>query len=391
MVAPSIVRRPSAALWGLGLGLVCGGGCKGSAIGDAGEIVGRERHPYAERSTETGRYNAIAEAIEPAFAHFVVAPGAEAAGVAVPDRQDWDTNFINWLVHSVSWHHRSQLFWIRLEAVTQRYATVAGALEREDLPVVLAALPFMLTGYRDDATGPNCTASAWLLPLERANRAGLVIRACRIEGRDALWSVTRKSPPHRFSVPPPYRDPIGDRCKIMGCGIDQRKDASQADMAALTVLQESWNHPLISASGAAVELTALAAQMGLDDDGIDGEGLRESNATVLLRRWNRTTSHEIAIGLYGAQISCRKKEVVETNDVEHHCGRVLEPQTQHGIYSMVAQHILANCYYAKNHADIAPFGEWATHLDEGGYCRAFEIPTTADVAAWPPHPSAGGR
>ena len=62
----------------------------------------------------------------------------------------------------------------------------------------------------------------------------------------------------------------------------------------------------------------------------------------------------------------------ERSEEKEECSSVLWEETQHYGYRVIAQHILAVCYYAKNYGSEQAFQRWDRYLD--GYCKKIEIP-----------------
>jgi hypothetical protein len=54
-------------------------------------------------------------------------------------------------------------------------------------------------------------------------------------------------------------------------------------------------------------------------------------------------------------------------------------ESQHYAYTIVAQHVLAVCYYAKNYGEDPAFTPWRVHTASDGYCGQFAIPTKEEV------------
>ena len=54
--------------------------------------------------------------------------------------------------------------------------------------------------------------------------------------------------------------------------------------------------------------------------------------------------------------------------------------TQHYGYQITAEHLVAVCYYARNHLGThVAFEPWAKYAKAGGYCDQFRIPSPAEV------------
>jgi hypothetical protein len=57
----------------------------------------------------------------------------------------------------------------------------------------------------------------------------------------------------------------------------------------------------------------------------------------------------------------------------------LANQTQHYAYSIVAQHILAACYYGKNFGGEKAWRDYRGLTIGDGYCTTLAVPTSAEV------------
>ena len=73
-------------------------------------------------------------------------------------------------------------------------------------------------------------------------------------------------------------------------------------------------------------------------------------------------------------------------DHDHHgpkgatCGGVIHAQTQHYVYTIIAQHMLAARYYAKNYPDVDECKEYQKfYRNKDGYCNAFKIPESSEI------------
>ena len=84
------------------------------------------------------------------------------------------------------------------------------------------------------------------------------------------------------------------------------------------------------------------------------------------------------VNFYGDNIKCLDKDPhVIYND---RCGGHIANQTQHYGYGVVAKHLLAVCYYAKNFGNEPLFEEWRKkYIDSGGYCNLLPVPDVDDL------------
>jgi hypothetical protein len=53
------------------------------------------------------------------------------------------------------------------------------------------------------------------------------------------------------------------------------------------------------------------------------------------------------------------------------------------VYPIIAQHLLAVCYYAQNYPQNPAFKDWVDYVaDKDGYCKQFKIPNKIDAGKW---------
>jgi hypothetical protein len=304
---------------------------------------------------------ALREAVALGFSALVMAPNATAANwpELAEDRAAWDPVLLDRVARAAAAHARQWPFWGRLEATRADYAATVLALRAAGLPDVLAALPFAATGYRADATGPACERGPWLLTPESALRGGLAVRDCTLRGVSVLWSPDSFLPGAR----PPYIE--SGTCRLDTCVIDQRPEVTPAATAAARLLSEAWRDPQVAASGAAVQLTLAAYDAGFDDARFD-DTPHPTNVLPALRAALPATGVSRAPTFLGDTLRCEKPG-------PDTCGGVLPGTAQHRVYTVIADHLLAVCYYGRHHSGTeAAFTEWASYAD--GYCTGIAVP-----------------
>ena len=76
---------------------------------------------------------------------------------------------------------------------------------------------------------------------------------------------------------------------------------------------------------------------------------------------------------YGDNLNCDLETDLLKNPMACY-GGVLSNQTQHYAYKIVAQHILAVCFYAKNYPEDTIFSTWEKYTKNSGYCSLLEMP-----------------
>lgn len=316
------------------------------------------------------------EGLQKPFWTFVMAPNAEAAGptrTGLDRPENWDDRLLTYVTASVEQHVRAWSVFRRLDAVKSEYAQVTRLLRARGLPEVFAAIPYQESRYRSDLTSKVCAHGWWQLMPEVALRAqklggiDIDVRDCRIRGSQVRWSPTLLAPPPTRRAEY-VRD--GD-CLIDRCEVDGRADLERSTQAALYLLEQAYTNDVLRRSGAAVQLTILSHNAGLDDAPW-GQGKR-SNVLPAYQRWVAEVGEERGPTFYGTQILCR------THDDPTWCGSAFAPETQHYGYNIIAQHFLAVCYYAQNYADDPAFAPWVGHTARDGYCRQFKIPSRDEV------------
>lgn len=317
------------------------------------------------------------DGFEKAFDAFIMAPNATAAGrPGLRDAENWDPTFYRYTVASLKLH-RNLTFFRRLESIKNDYAYVVEELRKARLPTVFAAIPYQESQYKPNRTSPVCAKGYWQFMPETAFRYDLAVRDCKIGSAGALWSPTRKAPPPGIFKNAEYvyynAEQNVARCMLQGCAVDDRVDLQASTRAAIAMLQESWLHEDTQASGAGVQMAILAHNMGFDDDKyLDGG--RKYGILKAYRRHTQAAGQPHAPHFYGANITCdpRAQDPHKPNTTSTRCGGYLPNQTQHYGYNIVAQHLLAVCYYGLNYNDMDAFEDWDQYVS--GYCSQLSIP-----------------
>ena len=308
------------------------------------------------------------EAVTQGYQAFIEVPNAEASGRTEAEGLEIrDAVFASYVEASFLQHVGSWAVFNRLEEVTDDYAYVTTQLQDAALPEVLAAIPYLESQYRPDVQSRVCAKGPWQFMPEVGHRMGLEIRDCAfISDPQIRWTPTAPSPPR------PLADAeylVDFQCQITSCAVDQRTDLVASTAAAVEMFTTPWADPDFRASGALVQLTIATHNGGYDDSVHDGVK-KGSNIKIAFENWRKKAPGEEA-QFAGANIK------TESPDETSFRGSVLAAETQHYAYTVVAQHLVAVCYYGKNHADKAAFADWAGHHE--GWCQAFDIPSTAEV------------
>ena len=322
--------------------------------------------------TEVVAPNSPRAAVQGGFGHFVAEPNAAASGQtehAAPEA--WDTRLEEHVLASVEQHVAAWAFFERLEAVTDDYATTLEAVRSAQLPDVLAAVPYLESRYRTDAQSVVCSRGPWQFMPEVAHRVGLKVEGCSFfDEPGAEWSPTLKAPPTPIFKASAYaRD---GECRIDACRIDEREDLARSTEAALGLFQEVWADPELRSSGALVQLTVASHNAGYDDSRFIENGSR-FNVRPAFRIWSTSHPASDLPRFVGANINSQ-------TPADRHAGEsLLAPETQHYVYTVIAQHLLAACYYGANHGERSVFAPYGEFSDPGGWCTAFSIPSRAAV------------
>ncbi len=320
------------------------------------------------------------EGINQAFAAFVMKPNADQADdqSLFDDESLWDQKFLQYVQASVTIHARAHNFWNRLDAVESSYRQVLGAVREAGLPDVFAAIPYQESAYSSDATSVVCAEGWWQFMPEVAHRVNIRVKNCSMRGRQDKWSPTRVVPVRGVLKNAPYvgRGDGGYRCKIKSCDVDERQDLTISTRGAIEALREAWEDPLIAASGAAVQITILSHNAGYDNSRFEEKRVNRINMLPAYQRHLKKSGVDRDPRFYGRNLTCLDEKYGDVvNLANETCGGVIANQSQHYAYSIVAQHILAACFYAENYGTV--HGEWQEYLKytyDDNYCRTFEIP-----------------
>ncbi len=318
---------------------------------------------------------------------FVMEPNMLAAGrnqKGLDNPENWDQRFYQYVAKSVERHVRQKGFFRQLDNKRQEYATVTEELRKADLPDVFAAIPYQESRYGPNMTSFVCAKGYWQFMPEVAHRVGTLsdqdfrVRNCRLAGRsDIKWSPTKLAPPGTRNSPYVAIENDVPSCRILSCAIDDRTDLIKSTEAAIYTLGKAWNDPDFRASGSAVQATILSHNSGYNDAPFRNGAVRKTNILPALRAYMSKNGLERGPRFYGDQILCKDHLGRRT------CGSQLMPETQHYAYNIVAQHLLAVCYYGKEYStQIKAFEPWHQWTLDGEYCEQFKIPSKAEVRSW---------
>ena len=145
------------------------------------------------------------------------------------------------------------------------------------------------------------------------------------------------------------------------------------------MLEEPWEDDLIAASGSAVQMTILSHNCGYDNSRFEEKKVNRINILPAYQKHLKDKKLEEDPTFYGANITCLGNEYHDIMQSNSKCGGVIANQSQHYAYSIVAQHILAACYYGLNYSSTPAFKDYAKYTRSGGYCVKLGIPSADDV------------
>jgi len=322
------------------------------------------------------------EGLHQAFYKFVMEPNITAAGAEGKELQKpeaWDTRFFEFTTASVNKHVQSWAFFTRLESVHVEYAKVTLATRKAGMPEVFAAIPYQESRYQPSITSEVCAEGYWQFMPEVAYRLGTLngldfrVANCSFRGAPSVsWSPTELAPPRGVRDNGPYMD--AGQCMIERCAIDDRKDLEKSTAAAMFTLEEAWKDPLLANSLSAVQLVISSHNAGYDDGRFGDRYKKRINIKPAYATWIASHGESAGIQFLGQQIRCPDTAVERGT-----CDSALVAETQHYAYTIVAQHLLAVCYYAKNYGEEPAFQPWRVYVGDEGYCKAFNVPSKDEV------------
>ncbi|MEQ1505372.1 MAG: transglycosylase SLT domain-containing protein [Myxococcota bacterium] len=323
----------------------------------------------------------LREGLQQPYYKFVMEPNitaAHAQGKRWEEPSNWDAKFYDFVTASAERHVESWAFFSRLEAVRVEYGKVVTALRRAQLPEVFAAIPYQESRYNASMPSEVCADGYWQFMPETAfrlsSREGLPfeVSGCKFVGvRGSSWTPSELAPPPNARLNAPYMD--DGRCMIERCDRDDRKNLDLSTDAAMFTLREAWTDPVIAQSGSAVQLTITSHNAGYDDGRFGEKYKKRFNVKPAFQAFLQRAGPDAGRSFVGQNIRCRTAAERAT------CDAAFLAETQHYAYTIVAQHFLAVCYYAKNYAEEAAFGPWTPFVASDGYCNRFDVPTREEV------------
>mgnify|MGYP001164089466 CR=1 FL=1 len=315
------------------------------------------------------------------FHDFVMGPNAEVSGMPeLREPENWDKKFFEYTIRSLKVHSSMRAVWKRMDAIHRDYSYVVRELRDAKLPEVFAGIPYQESRYRSDVTSFACAEGWWQFLPEPAIRSNIRVRDCSFKGTRTLWSPTKMVPPPNVMTNAEYI--FNKSCKITSCAVDERQDLQVSTAGAIYLLNDAYRDQRLRESGAVVQATILSHNAGYYDEKIDGKR-RPVNIGPSYERYTRKVNRHPAPNFYGDNILCDSSGANRKDTMGNGCGGVLVSHTQHYGYNIVAQHMLAVCYYGKNYSNDAAFAPYRKYLKKDGYCaKLIKVPTREEVARW---------
>jgi hypothetical protein len=324
------------------------------------------------------------EGLNQAFDDFIMKPNAAQAGWKQLESNPklWDQTMFRYIGASVAAHARAKAFWKRLDEVKDDYAYVVEELRKARLPEAFAAIPYRESQYKAEALSVVCAKGYWQFMPEVGHRAGMTVKDCSMKGTNVLYTPTRMSPVIGVIKNAEYVAP-GPKCKITSCRIDERTDLEASTRGAIKELKDNWEDPLLAASGANVQITILSHNAGYDNSRFEEKKVNRINMLPSYQAYLKESGQEKAPDFYGKNITCTGEEYGDiVTKANERCGGHIANQSQHYAYTILAQHILAVCFYAQNYGNAAPFDAWRPYVRGDGYCKDFQIPDKDIMSRW---------
>lgn len=341
-------------------------GCRGTAGCD--EVF--------EQKVDTTLYAGV----EQAFNEFVMKPNIAAAEwKELENTEKWDKTLMEWVTRSEQLHGRGWTFWRQLDGAREDYAAVLKELRAAGLPDVLAAIPFQESRYKSQAKDTIlCAYGYWQFQPEVAKRAGIEVRDCKFRGVPTLWTPQRLAPPINVMKNAEYVE--NGVCQIQSCAVDERSDLRRATLGAIKLLAEAYNDPELRYSGAVTQITIASHNAGYNNAPYQDGRVNVYNMLHAYRAYAKENNVDRAPDFIGRNITCTQKgQATSFND---RCGGKLGSVTQHYVPYVIAQHLLAVCYYGTNYADeFTVFDDYRPFVRGNGYCTGIRVPTKEQVAA----------
>ena len=325
----------------------------------------------------------ILEGFKEPFQDFVMEINGQTSGFTDLGQtpSQWDQKFYRLTLAYMKKLRQYKGYWKNLKRARNDYSYVVSALRQSNLPEVFAAIPYQETRYDSTLQSVACANGIWQFMPETGYRMGLKIKKCRFKGSDkATFTPKKKAPPSFTKAEYINRLPGGTySCRISSCQVDERKSVELSTQAAIKLLTETWEDDDLSSSGSLVQMTIMAHNAGYNDKPYLKKE-KETNILPAYLRYRKNFKSDLdGIHFYGNNITCEADKYDLIQEGWHRCKGVLPTQTQHYAYKIVAQHITAVCFYAKNYSNDPSFSKWEKYLNEDRYCSKMDVPTLEEL------------
>lgn len=316
--------------------------------------------------------------VEQAYHAFLAQPNAAVASKPGFEKvETFDRGLMEWIARAETLHGRGWAFWQQLDLAREDYAFVVGELRKAGLPDVLAGVPFQESRYKATAFDTMlCARGWWQFQPEVGHRAGIRIQNCHLRGSDTPWTPVDLAPPINIMKNAIYV--ANGSCRITGCDVDERSDLGVSTRGAIKLLKQAYDDADIRASGAAVQMTIASHNAGYDNSPYQ-KYKNVYNIKHAYAAYRAEQKVQEAPDFIGRNITCvAKGQAANFND---RCGGYLANVTQMYVPYVVAQHMLAVCYYGTNYADeFKVFEGWRSYVRGDGYCADIKVPTREEIA-----------
>ena len=337
------------------------------------------------------------QGFEQAFLDLIIDPDRRYAkdtsrALLPEDPKGWDPRFLQSVQYSMDQMAKGRCLFRLLENKHDQYRDVVNMLDEADLPEVFAGIPMIESQYDAAAISPCCAVGWWQFMPEfgvRLKSLGgrYAVKNCHYAGAlDApTFSPAQPAPPRNACHPTRptaeyiESDGTNARCLLSYCDDDFRTDLELSTKAAIYTLGQALADPELSASGAAVQIAIASHNAGYDDAALfpGREFDKPKNMLPAYRRWlSERDAATSTAWFHGQAQQC-------TRDVEDPaaCERYMMRETQRYAPNVVAAHLLAMCYYARNYKTERAFGQWGKYWGEGGYCHGLNVPSAQEAAS----------
>ncbi len=304
------------------------------------------------------------------------------AELSPDDPSKWDPKFFGAVIGSAkAWSKHPQLF-KRFEEIKDEYAAVVTALRAAELPEVFAGLPMTESCYEPTVWSPCCARGWWQFMPEFGARfrddptfAGLGIDVKQCRYRDAPGSTftpMEKAPPPKSCQTADYV--AGGSCNLSECASDFRTDLQLSTRVAMLTLEMPLHDSTIAASGAAVQIAIGSHNAGYDDAPLyEGKVSKPYNLLPAYKRWLGEKAADMPTAHFYGDVS----KCPDAASVSDGCQRYMMTATQGYAVKVVAQHLMAMCYYAQAYPENPVFERWQKYTGPGGYCEELDVPSPA--------------